>query len=72
MRKIRCKKCNAWLFRAAGEIDIEIKCKSCKHINKFKMRVVPYKEIYGKITVTASEVEKIWPNVDLKDIKTVN
>jgi len=36
MTKIKCKKCNAWLFSAGGSINIEIPCKSCKCMNRIK------------------------------------
>lgn len=45
MTKIKCKKCDVWLFSAAGEIDIEIHCKKCKYMNRFKMRINPHVKV---------------------------
>jgi len=48
MTKIKCKKCGTFLLKAAGDLDIEIKCRKCKQFNKFKERIVPFTLIYGK------------------------
>ena len=34
MKKIKCKRCGAWLF-SANYCDVEIHCKNCGYINKF-------------------------------------
>ena len=35
------------MLSAAGEIDIEIPCKKCKYMNRFKMRIIPYEKKIG-------------------------
>jgi len=37
MTEIRCQRCNGLLLMAAGSIDTEIKCRTCKYLNKIKM-----------------------------------
>jgi len=37
MIEIRCQRCDALLFKAGGQIKVEIKCRNCKYINKIKV-----------------------------------
>jgi len=53
MTEIRCQRCNGLLLMAAGSIDTEIKCRTCKYLNKIKMADVASEVRSSKINETA-------------------
>jgi len=46
------------LFSAGGRINIEIKCKNCKYLNKFQMDVADYKS-----NLSATQIRRRNPDV---------